>query len=259
MIRALIVDDVSLAREAIRVRLREEDDIEVVGEASSGSDAVSAIRRLTPDLMFLDIQMPELDAFQVLESIPAGQSPSVIFVTAHDKYAVKAFKAHALHYLLKPIDDEEFNEALQRARSELENEETRRDASQHVAAFLASRVHDAAPAHAGKPEPLPLSRFAVKDGDGFLLVKVEDVDWIESAGNYAQLHVHGRRLLVRMVLSELEDRLASASFARISRSIIVNIGRVQRVRSLWHGDFQVVLTDGTALRMSRRYRKRLIP
>jgi two-component system, LytTR family, response regulator len=258
VIKALIVDDVSLAREAIRIRLKDENDIEIVGEASSGPEAVSAVRRLAPDLVFLDIKMPELDAFQVLEAIPTDRSPSVIFVTAHDKYAVAAFRAHALHYLLKPIDDDQFSEALQRARRELESEETRRDASHQVAAFLASRARESDSAPNRKLDPAPLTRFAVKDRDGFILVRVEDVDWIESAGNYAELHVQKRRFLVRMILSELEERLAG-SFARISRSTIVNISRVQRVRTLWHGDYQVVLADGTALRMSRRYRKRLIP
>jgi two-component system LytT family response regulator len=259
MIRALIVDDVDLAREAIRVRLQEETDVEIVGEARSGREAVSAIRGLAPDLLFLDIQMPGLDGFQVLESVESNRVPATIFVTAHDKYAVKAFEAHALHFLLKPIDDDQFKESLQRARRELADDQTRKDASRNVADFLASRTEQVSSSLESKPQKTALTRFAVKDRDGILLVRVDEVDWVGSAGNYAELHVGERSFLIRKMLSDLEEELDPLSFARISRSTIVNIGRVQRLRTLWHGDFAVHLKDGKVLRMSRRYRKRLLP
>jgi two-component system LytT family response regulator len=259
MIKALIVDDVDLAREAIRVRLEEETDVEIVGEARSGCEALSAIRGLEPDLLFLDIQMPGLDGFQVLESLEANQVPATIFVTAHDKYAVKAFEAHALHFLLKPIDDDQFKESLQRARRELADDQMRKDANRNVADFLASRTGPVSPHVESRPQRTALTRFAVKDADGILLVRVDEVDWVGSAGNYAELHVGERSFLIRKMLSDLEEELDPLSFARISRSTIVNIGRVQRLRTLWHGDFAVHLKDGKVLRMSRRYRKRLLP
>jgi two-component system, LytTR family, response regulator len=247
MIKALIVDD----------------DIQVVGEASSGAEAVTAVRELSPDLMFLDVQMPGLDAFEVLESVRPNGVPSVIFVTAHGKYAVKAFEAHALHFLLKPIEDDQFKEALQRARRELSSEETRSNASRNVGRFLDTReidtLHTANGKAASRAPQRPLTRLAVKDRDDFVLVDLKDVDWIESAGNYAKVHVGGRTFLIRMIFSELEEKLDAVAFARISRSIIVNVSRVQKIKTLWHGDFQVVLKDETVLRMSRRYRRRLIP
>jgi two-component system LytT family response regulator len=257
MIRALIVDDVDLAREAIRVRLQEHDDLEIVGEASSGLQAASAIRTLNPDLVFLDVRMPGLDGFQVLESAAPSRLPSVIFVTAHDKYAVKAFQAHALHFLLKPIDDDQFSDALQRARQELSSRQTHENVVRRLEEFLKFRAHDLA-ADPGPQTSKFVSRFTVKDQEGFLLVKTEDVDWVQAAGNYAELHVGKRTFLIRMILGELEEKLDPAAFARISRSAIINIARIARLKPLWHGDFHVLLRDGTTLRMSRRYRRRLI-
>jgi two-component system, LytTR family, response regulator len=259
MIRALIVDDVDLAREAIRIRLRDEPAIEVVGEASSGPEAVSAVRALAPDLLFLDIQMPGMDAFQVLESLQPGSVPSIIFVTAHDKYAIKAFEAHALHFLLKPIDDDQFKEALRRARRELADDEARDHAGRNLAHLLESRAAELLHTLVKQAKPNHLTRLAAKDHGDFMLINVEDIDWIESSGNYAELHAGGRTFLLRMIFSDLEEKLDPASFARISRSAIVNISRIQRIKSLWHGDFQAVLKDGSVLRMSRRYRKRLLP
>jgi two-component system LytT family response regulator len=257
MMRTLIVDDVALAREAIRVRLQDHKDVEIVGEAESGAEALAAVRRFTPDLVFLDIHMPDLNAFRLLESVRPTRVPLIIFVTAHDKYAVKAFEAHALHFLLKPIGDEQFSEAVQRAREELADTETRDVVGRKLEEFLAARVKDLSTQARGA-QPKYITRFTVPDQGGFLFVNVQDVDWVESAGNYAELHVGKRTHLVRMILTELEERLDPVAFARISRSTIININRIQRLKSLWHGDFHVLLNDGTSLRMSRRYRKRLL-
>jgi two-component system LytT family response regulator len=260
MIKALIVDDVDLARDAISVRLREENDIEVVGEASCGRDAVAAIRGLDPDLIFLDVQMPGIDGFEVLEAVRPAHVPSVIFVTAHDKYAVKAFEARALHFLLKPIEDDSFRDALQRARRELSGDGARRVATERMNELLEERARaESVVTPPASSQPSALTRFTVKDREDFLLINAADVDWIESAGNYAALHIDGRSFLIRVVLGELEEKLDPACFARISRSKIVNLERVEKMRPLWHGDFNVILKNGTSLRMSRRYRKRLIP
>jgi two-component system LytT family response regulator len=249
-IRTVIVDDMSLAREAIRMKLQAEADVQIVAEAGSGLEAISAVRTLRPDLMFLDVQMPGLDGFQVLDSIGPVPVPSVIFVSGYDSYAVRAFQAKALHFLLKPIADDQFRDALQRARQALTNPST--------AAPKRSRGYEfCADGPPNRPQNYIL-RFTVRDREGFFIVKTGDVDWAASAGNYTELHVGQRSYLIRIVLSELEQRLDPAAFVRISRSTIINIERVHRLNPLWHGDLQVLLRDGTELRMSRRYRKRLI-
>jgi two-component system LytT family response regulator len=238
MIKALIVDDVALAREGIRVMLNDEHDVEVVAEAGTGPEAVAAIRTHEPDLMFLDIQLPDLDGFEVLEQCASGRPPVVICVTAHERYAVKAFQARAAHFLLKPITDEGFHEAMQRARADL----TKTGRATAIDRRLT-----------------PLSRFAVRDGDRFLLINVDDIDWFGAAGNYVELHSAARTSLVRMPISDVVDRLSAGDFARISRSTIVNLNRIAEIRPLWHGDHEVLLRDGTVLRLSRRYRHNLLP
>jgi two-component system LytT family response regulator len=239
MIKALIVDDEPLAREGIRARLIGEPDIEVVGEAADGFEAVAAIASLAPDLLFLDVHMPGLDGFEVLRRLPTPV-PAVVLVTAYDSYAVRAFEAQALDYLLKPINGARFGEVLGRVRRTL----------LPVADSRGPRAHSPA-AH--------LARFPVKDRDRFLLLKPEQVDWIHSAGNYAELHARGRSFLVRMTMSDLEEKLDPARFVRIHRSTIVNLDRVSEIRPELHGEFEVVIEGGTKLRLSRRYRDRLLP
>ncbi len=253
MIRTLIVDDVELARDAIRIRLQEHKDFEIVGEASTAAEAASLIRKLVPDLVFLDVHMPGQDAFGLLETLDPAQLPAVIFVTAHDKYAVKAFDSYPLHFLLKPIDDERFENAIRRARDEIGAEKIQRGA-------LKGLMNEALPTDrdALKPKSQYLTRLAIKDHDRFLLLQANEVNWIESAANYVEVHSGGRSFLVRMPISDLESRLNPLHFARISRSTIVNIGQVREIKPLWHGDFEVALKDGAALRMSRRYRDRLL-
>lgn len=246
MIRTLIVDDVELAREAIRLRLYESKDFEVVGEAATAQEALELIRKLEPDLVFLDVEMPGFDAFQLLNDLDSNRTPEVIFVTAHDRYAVQAFNSSALHFLLKPIDDNQFDEAIRRARDEIaetaaENESPNRE--------IAETAED---------EPRYWSRLVIKDHDRFILLKVEQVDWIGSATNYSEVHAGTRSYLLRIPISDLETKLDPLRFARISRSTIVRIEEIQEIKALWHGDFEITLKDATVLRMSRRYRDRLL-
>jgi two-component system LytT family response regulator len=246
MIRTMIVDDVALAREAIRIRLQENKDFEVVGEAATAPEALALIRKLSPDLIFLDIEMPGLDAFQLLDDLDPGRAPEVIFVTAHDQYAVQAFNSSALHFLLKPINDSQFDEAIRRAREEIGASKSENDAP------------DREIAGAAEDKPRYWSRLVIKDHDRFILLSTEEVHWIGSATNYAEVHAGTRSYLLRMPISDLEARLDPWRFARISRSTIVNVQQVEEIKALWHGDFEVFLKDGTALRMSRRYRERLL-
>jgi two-component system, LytTR family, response regulator len=242
MITAIIVDDEKLAREGIRLMLKKEVDVEVVGEAADGPSAMKSISKMTPDLLFLDVKVPGLDGFEILDRCRRGPTPLVIFTTAYEKYAVKAFEAHAIDYLLKPIGAPRLREAVQRARVELSKEP--------------SAGHEPPPQTS---KPVSLRRLIVRDRDRYLLLKTSEVDWIQSAANYVQLHAHGRCYLVRMTMNEIETQLEGLSFARIHRSTIVNIDRLTEIRPSPHGDFQVVLDNGTMLRLSRAYRDHLLP
>jgi two-component system, LytTR family, response regulator len=243
MITAFIVDDEKLAREGIRLMLKKEVDVEVVGEAADGPSAMKSISKTTPDLLFLDVKVPGLDGFEILDRCQRGPTPLVIFTTAYEKYAVKAFEAHAVDYLLKPIRAQRLREAVQRARVELAKEPL--------------PGPDSAPTTFSKSPTL--RRLVVRDRDRYLLLKATEVDWIQSAANYVQLHAHGRCYLVRMTMNEIETQLEGLSFARIHRSTIVNIDRLTEIRPSPHGDFQVVLDNGTTLRLSRAYRDHLLP
>lgn len=243
MITAFIVDDEKLAREGIRLMLKKEVDVDVVGEAADGLSAMKSISKTTPDLLFLDVKVPGLDGFEILDRCQRGPTPLVIFTTAYEKYAVKAFEAHAVDYLLKPIRAQRLREAVQRARVELAKEP--------------STGPEPAPSTVSKPPTL--RRLVVRDRDRYLLLKASEVDWIQSAANYVQLHAHGRCYLVRMTMNEIEMQLEGLSFARIHRSTIVNIDRLTEIRPSPHGDFQVVLDNGTTLRLSRAYRDHLLP
>jgi two-component system LytT family response regulator len=258
MIRTLIVDDVPLARDAIRVRCQEHTDVEIVGEAGSGAETLVAFQELNPDLVFLDVHMPDLDAFALLKSVEPAHVPLIVFVTAHDRYAVKAFEANAIHFLLKPVDDERFAEALQRARKELSDKEAREHTSRKLEEFLLTQMKSMVPELVRTSSSKYLTRLAVPKQDGFVFVRVEDVDWMEAAGNYVRLHSGKQIHIIRMILSKLEAQLDPEAFTRISRSTLVNISRVQKLTKQWHGDFDVFLHDGTELRMSRRYRRGLI-
>jgi two-component system LytT family response regulator len=251
VIRVAIVDDEPVAREGLRLWLAAEDGVTVVGEAGTPAEAIALVLRERPDLLYLDVQMPEGDGFSVLEGIAETYLPEVIFVTAHEQHALRAFDLAALDFLLKPVREERFRVALERARRTLARG-TAREGPEHLAALL-DQVRRARGAARG------IERFTVRDRDRIRLVPVADVRWIGAAGNYAELHLAQEKHLVRATMAELEAGLDPAVFARIHRGTLVRIECVREVIPAAHGDFDVVLDDGTELRLSRRYRSRLLP
>ena len=239
MIRALVVDDEPLARRGIRVRLERAEGVEVIGESTNGPEAVAAIRELSPDLVFLDVQMPGLDGFGVVEQVGAEQMPPVVFVTAYDAHALKAFDVHALDYLLKPIDDERFDVAVARARRRI----TERAAVGSQLAAVLAEVRD--------------RRILIKDRGKVIIVNEADVDWVEAEGDYVRVHTGGRGHLLRETMSAMAERLDPTRFARIHRSTIVNVSRIRELKSHPNREYTVVLHDGTRLKLSRGYRDAL--
>jgi two-component system LytT family response regulator len=274
VIRTLVVDDEPLAREGLRVRLAREDDIEIVGEAGDGPSAADAILSLRPDLVFLDVQIPGFDGFDVVARTASTYLPTIVFVTAYDRYALKAFDVHALDYLLKPIAHRRFQEALRRARHELARRDRESavpvgadetDAMLAVAERLrrllddrdeSGRVVSAAPSASDGPRYA--TRFTVRDGERYVLVRARDVDWAEASANYVRLHVGQKTYQMRTTMSDLERQLDPAQFTRIHRSAIVNLDRVREIRPEWHGEYEVALVTGATLRLSRGYRDRLL-
>ena len=244
-LRVLIVDDEPLARDRIRELLARETGVAVVGEARNGAEAAILAAEHDPDLVFLDVQMPEVDGFGFLELLGVEQAPVTVFVTAYDQYALRAFEVHALDYLLKPFDRERFQRSLQRARVAVEGRD-RSDSNRRLAALLAEMV----------PERCYAERLVVKANDRTVLLRVSEVDWIEAAANYLRLH-RGREVhLLRETMSSIEARLDPSRFVRIHRSTIVNLDRIAHLESWFHGDYCVKLIDGTSLTLSRTYRER---
>ena len=246
-VRTLIVDDEPLARERIRHLLEEEADIEVVGECEDGVVALATISEQDPDLVFLDVQMPELDGFGLLGQLDPGRLPAIIFVTAHDQFALRAFEVHAIDYLLKPFDVERFQAALGRARQWLAKR-----GNENVDSRLAALLTELRPA-----APKLQDRIAVKAAGRVILVKADEIDWVEAADNYVNLHVGSASHLLRETMNSFEQRLPTDRFLRISRSTIVNLDRVRELQPLFHGEYAVILADGTRLSLSRGYRDRL--
>ena len=248
-IRAMVVDDEPLARGRLRELLDGEGDIDVVGEAGSGGEAIATIGRLRPDLVFLDVQMPERNGFEVLAAL--DEPPAVVvFVTAYDAYALRAFDVHALDYLLKPFDRDRFLRTLARARAALARRRGDGQVDERIASLLAEVVP-------GRRAGTWLERIAVKSGGRVRLVPVGDIDYVEAAGNYLRLHAGTERHLIRETLSAFEARLDPARFVRIHRSTIVNIDRVRELEPYFHGDYIVRLSDGRRLTLSRTYREHL--
>ncbi len=243
-IRTLIIDDEPLARERVRTMLRDEADIEIAGECGDGPTAVAVIKKLAPDLLFLDVQMPGMDGFEVLRSLGKERLPVVVFVTAFDQHAVKAFEAHALDYLLKPFKPARFKETVQRAREQLANREASA-ASKNLAALLGQ----------AKPEREFISRIAVKTGERTVFVKTSQIDYVESAGNYVVLHVGKENHVVRETMTALEEQLDPKKFIRISRSTLVNADQIKELQPLFKGEHAVVLHNGKQLTMTRGVRE----
>ena len=245
-VRALIVDDEPLARGRLRALLEKEPEAEIVGEAAHGLEAVDRIGELRPDLVFLDIQMPELDGFSVLASIDPEHRPLIIFVTAFDEFAVKAFEARALDYLLKPYDRERFQGAFSRAVEEL-----RRANPAPAQARVDGLVNDLDAA--GRSS----DRLAIKSNGRILLIRPGDIDWVGAADNYVELHIGTETHLIRETISAWEKRLHAAQFLRISRSTIVNLDRVKELQPLFHGEYAVILVNGVRLTLARSQRDKV--
>lgn len=263
-VRVLVVDDESLARQRLKRLLQAEPDVEVIGEAATGREAVQSISELRPDIVCLDVQMPELDGFGVLRELGDGPLPLVLFVTAFDEHALRAFDVHAIDYVLKPVDADRFRTAFQRARTQIQQS----SAANRLGELLATvrRVSD------GSPAPAPVngtpaaangagtnfsSRILVKHDGRMFFVKVGDIDWIEADRNYVQLHVGQVSHTIRERISHLEESLDPRLFARIHRSTIVNLNRVKEMQQWFSGDYVVILDNGTRLRLSRHYRNRV--
>jgi two-component system LytT family response regulator len=221
-VRVLIVDDEPLARERLRTLLGARPDVTVVGECGDGRDAVAKIESLRPDLVLLDVQMPEMGGFEVVDAVSPAHLPAIIFVTAYDEHAIRAFDVDAVDYVLKPVQPDRFGKAMDRAA-----------------------------AQAGGP------RFVVRQGARLSFVRADDVDWIESASNYARLHAGGRAHLVRETMKALEERLDPARFVRVHRSAIVNLDRVASVAAATHGELVITMRDGATVPASRTYAERL--
>lgn len=243
MMRTLIVDDERLARVKLRNFLERHEDVEVIGECDGGASAITAIERDHPDVVFLDIQMPGIDGLEVVRKL--DRLPQIVFVTAHDRFAVEAFELEAIDYLLKPFDRQRLAQTLERLRRRSAEEATTRLQT------LLERFD-----RAGTSDQ-PFERFVVRSNGRMVLIDPEDVNWIEAEGNYARLHTEGRSPLIRAALSSLETQLESRGFRRIHRGILVNFSRVTEIQRGVGDDFVVLLSTGERLSMSRRYRARL--
>jgi two-component system LytT family response regulator len=245
-IRALVVDDEPLAREMIREMLATDSEVEVVGECGNGREAIEAIKTSTPDLVFLDVQMPELGGFEVLASLDPNTTPYVIFVTAFDQYAVRAFEVHALDYLLKPFDRERFEVAWQRAKAQIKLDRTsRRD--QDIIALLEEL----------KAGPRYLERLVIKNGGRVFFMHVQDIYCIEAEGNYVRVYDNQKGYLLRETISSLEEQLDPKQFLRIHRSAIVKIDRIKEMQPWFHGEYRIIMENGKQLALSRNYRANL--
>ena len=260
-LRALIVDDEPLARRTVRLLLEADPEVEVVGECTNGLEAAERLQREVPELLLLDVQMPGMDGFQVLQRTGPERIPAVIFVTAFDQHALRAFEVHALDYLLKPFDDERFTRALARAKALV-----RQGRVHELARKLATLVEGLKATPTATPPPISeplarpaawLERIAVKEGHRVVLLPVADIDWIEAEDYYAQIHTGGKSHLLREPLKELETKLDPQQFIRIHRSTIVNVNRVRELQPLVHGESVIILHDGTRLRLSRSRRDQL--
>ena len=248
-IKTLIVDDEAIARDRVRRFLTAEPDIEILGECRNGREAVAAIKKLRPDLVFLDIQMPQLDGFETLAALDPADLPAVVFVTAFDQYAIQAFVVHALDYLLKPFSHERFRQSLAHVRKQLDRDDS--GGLRNVDNRLLSLLEGI------KAPPKFAERLVIKATGRVYFLKTEDIDWIEACGNYVTLHVGAENHLLRETLSHLESRLDPARFLRIHRSRLVNLDCVKELTPLFNGDYTVVLQSGDELTLSRTYRDRL--
>ncbi|HEV7376559.1 MAG TPA: LytTR family DNA-binding domain-containing protein [Pyrinomonadaceae bacterium] len=245
-IQTLIVDDEPLAREGIRMLIEHDAEIAVIGECANGQQAIIAITEQMPDLVFMDIQMPEVSGFEVLEAIGPQSLPCVIFVTAYDKYALRAFEVHALDYLLKPFTSERFQRALERAKAQIKNR-SGEQLNQRLVRLLED-IHK---------DKTYLERLVIKSAGRIFFLNVEEIDWIEAAENYVRLHTGRESHLIHGTMNKLASRLDPAQFLRIHRSTIINVRRIKELQPMFHGEYVVTLRDGTQLNSGRSYRQKL--
>jgi two-component system LytT family response regulator len=249
--KVLIVDDEPLARRGIRARLEPLSDFILLDDCEDGIAALKTIRRHHPDLLFLDIQMPVLSGFDMLKRLRKNQLPLIIFLTAYDEYALRAFEVHALDYLLKPIDDERFAEAITRARRQLKHRSE--DSIEERLRELIAQHDQPTATQSGRFE----ERFTIRNGSKITFVRVDEIDWIEAVGDYAGLHVKDKTPLIRETINALETRLDPAKFVRIHRSTMVQLSRICELRTMPNRELRVRLTSGADLKVSRTYRDRL--
>lgn len=246
-IKTIIVDDVELAREHVKILLNDAE-IEIVAECENGREAIETIQHLKPDLVFLDVQMPKIGGFEVIETIGAEKMPPVIFVTAYDEFALRAFEVNAVDYLLKPFDEERLAKAVERAKREIKNQEPSAEIEEKLRKLLKEV----------KTEPQYLKRIPVKSSRGTTLVLTEEIDWIAASGHYLELHAGSDKHLIREKLSQIETRLDPRKFIRIHRSTIVNIDHIKSLHPLFNGDQLIIMKDGQELNLSRTYCEKLM-
>jgi two-component system LytT family response regulator len=243
-IRTLIVDDEPLARAMLRSFLADDAGIEVIGECGDGYTAIEMIESAAPDLVFLDIQMPDLDGFGVLRALAPAAIPNIAFVTAYDQFALQAFDVHAIDYLLKPFDRERFQRTLERAKQQISLQK-RKDVNEELLRMLNEQ----------SARSQPLKRILVKSGDKSFFVRPEEISWIEAQGNYVALHVGAQSFLLRQTVNTLEKQLDPARFQRIERSTIVNLDAIREMHPAGRGEYEIVLKDGVTLKLSHTYRE----
>jgi two-component system LytT family response regulator len=245
-IRALIADDEALARKFIRRMLKDDHDVEIVGECSNGKETVAMIRKQNPDLVFLDVQMPEMDGFAVLEAIGIERLPEIIFATAYEQYAIRAFELHALDYLLKPFDQARFKEAIKHAKERFRSVR-QSDGRMQISALLESI----------KNKPQYLDRLVIKAGGRITFLSTDEINWIQADDKYVHLHTSKASPMVRQTLSAMEAQLDPKKFRRVHRSAIVNVARIKELQPLFSGEHSILLEDGTKLTLSRNYKDKL--
>ena len=250
-LRVFIIDDEPLARDRVRALVKKDPSLELAGEYSSGPEAIAGIVQHRPDLVFIDIEMPGCNGLAVIKALPAELRPAVVFVTAHDRFAVDAFDIQAVDYLLKPFDRERFETAVKRAAANLQSRRSSPAVASPTAAVPSGMTENSGTAR-GKTD-----RLTVKADGKVVFVRPDEIRWIEAADNYVILHIGTRRLMVRDTISSLEERLSGAGFARVNRSAVVNVNEVQELHPTFHGDYVVILRDGTQLPLSRSLRGQL--
>ncbi|MBT5704754.1 MAG: response regulator transcription factor [Verrucomicrobia bacterium] len=254
MIRALIIDDESLARDVIRHMLQKHADIQIINEYSNGAQALPAIREEQPDLIFIDIEMPRMNGIELAKCLEESPAPIVVFVTAYSKFAVEAFEQNAFDYLLKPFDQERFDQMIRRVRNQI-GQQNEADLARQLKAILSQASPLATPNESprGNKDTNPLDRIIVKDGGRVLFIDPTQVRYFEASGNYVALHLSGKTHLLHETLNKMEQRLASSQYLRIHRSTIVNLNFLKELQPHFNGEYIVILNDETRLKMSRTY------